>query len=201
MHPSRRKCPSKKCQCLISSYMGASRCHGELAFQQGLGSHCATDCPHTKRLLSQMPKDKNRARQLHALEVECLADGKTCTPYEFCVKLSSWAMKTSFAGTVAQMFRRRIQPASCHLVRDNERCFIGQSRHAAGRKSMTESAFKTDVECRLTAPRLSASLPYSRILAEYAVQGAAIKHLVGCVFRTVVSLYGAPANPSNCVLR
>lgn len=47
-----------------------------------------TDCPHTKRVLSQMPKDKNRARQLYALEVECPADGKTCTPFKFCVKLS-----------------------------------------------------------------------------------------------------------------
>jgi hypothetical protein len=30
------------------------------------------------------------------------------------------------------MFRRRIQSASCHLVRDNERCVIGRSRHWDG---------------------------------------------------------------------
>ena len=45
-----------------------------------------------------MPKDKNRARQLHALEFECLADGKTCTPYEFCVKLSIVTMNNITLG-------------------------------------------------------------------------------------------------------
>ncbi|MGF6304124.1 hypothetical protein OKW43_004904 [Paraburkholderia sp. WC7.3g] len=42
----------------------------------------------TKRILSQKPKDKNKLYALHAPEVECLAKGKTGTPYEFGVKVS-----------------------------------------------------------------------------------------------------------------
>ena len=42
----------------------------------------------TKRILAQKPKDKNKLYALHTQEVECLAKGKACTPYEFGVKVS-----------------------------------------------------------------------------------------------------------------
>jgi IS5 family transposase len=42
----------------------------------------------TTRILSQKTEDKNKLYSLHAPEVECLAKGKTRTPYEFGVKVS-----------------------------------------------------------------------------------------------------------------
>ncbi|MGF6735683.1 IS5 family transposase [Paraburkholderia youngii] len=42
----------------------------------------------TKRILTQKTKDENKLYALHAPEVECLAKGKTRTPYEFGVKVS-----------------------------------------------------------------------------------------------------------------
>lgn len=42
----------------------------------------------TKRILSQKQKDKNKLYALHAPEVECLAKGEACKPYEFGVKVS-----------------------------------------------------------------------------------------------------------------
>lgn len=41
-----------------------------------------------KRILNQKTKDKNKLYALHAPEVECIAKGKTRTPYEFGVKVS-----------------------------------------------------------------------------------------------------------------
>lgn len=42
----------------------------------------------TERILRQKKKDKNKLYALHAPEVECIAKGKTRTPYEFGVKVS-----------------------------------------------------------------------------------------------------------------
>ncbi len=42
----------------------------------------------TKRIISQRPKDKDKLYALHAPEVECIAKGKACKPYEFDVKVS-----------------------------------------------------------------------------------------------------------------
>ena len=42
----------------------------------------------TGRILTQVPKDKNKLYALHAPEVECISKGKARTPYEFGVKVS-----------------------------------------------------------------------------------------------------------------
>lgn len=42
----------------------------------------------TWRILNQKPKDKGKLYALHAPEVECIAKGKSRTPYEFGVKVS-----------------------------------------------------------------------------------------------------------------
>lgn len=42
----------------------------------------------TGRILTQVPKDKNKLYALHAPEVECISKGKARTPYEFGVKIS-----------------------------------------------------------------------------------------------------------------
>jgi IS5 family transposase len=60
----------------------------------------------TKRILTQKQKDKNKLYALHAPEVECLARGKACKPYEFGVKV----------------IRRRsaIEPAIGHMKADGK---------------------------------------------------------------------------------
>ena len=42
----------------------------------------------TKRIVAQKSKDKNKLYALHAPEVECLAKGNACKPYEFGMKVS-----------------------------------------------------------------------------------------------------------------
>lgn len=42
----------------------------------------------TGRILTQVPKDKNKLYALHAPEVECISKGKARTPYELGVKVS-----------------------------------------------------------------------------------------------------------------